>query len=231
MECGKRGFVYAGDKLDTLLKTRPHWLWTWSAQPPPGDLGGRPFVPCKWGGGEKSQLSGAWPIVFGYNEPDAAAQSRLSPEAAAALWARQVAPFGRLVGSPQCAKNPLKVGSWLRAFLAAGGSFDVLVVHRYSGPNADKFLAWLDALHAEFGKPVIVSEFAVARWEGGGGPHPLEAVKRFMVEACAGMEARPHVLRYAWKTRCVEDAVMGTSAIFDGQGELTELGALYASLP
>ena len=224
----KKGFVHKSMALIAALDVS--WFWTWSAAPPPDAPPGLDFVPCKWSAGARSAIAGRWPVVLGFNEPDCERQANVDARAAAASWQQLVARHGARVGSPQTARNPLAPGSWLRQFLQHGGSFDILCVHRYAGPDAGKFLRWLDELFAEFQRPIWVTEFAVARWRGGGGPHGLESVKQFMREACAGMDARPHVERYCWKTRGTDCGVMGTSALAHGDGSLTELGLLYKAL-
>jgi hypothetical protein len=76
-----------------------------------------------------------------------------------------------------------------------------------------------------------VTEFAVADWFGKSpGGYPVEDVKAFMDLACRGMDARPFVERYAWKTRDTADTKMGTSALFTADGALTELGQLYKNI-
>ena len=51
-----------------------------------------------------------------------------------------------------------------------------------------------------------------------------------MDEVVAGMYARPHVERFAWKNRPPSDVNMGNGALIAADGSLTPLGLHYASL-
>ena len=51
-----------------------------------------------------------------------------------------------------------------------------------------------------------------------------------MTAACTGLEARSYVERYSWKTRSTSDAALGTSALFNDDGSLTELGLIYSKI-
>jgi hypothetical protein len=165
--------------------------------------------------------------ILGFNEPDRDDQSGLTPQEALAYWGELV-NSGKRVGSPATASSPVKAGSWLEQFT---GQYDFVCLHWYAPPNAASFLSWLDAVHEKFKKPIWVTEFAVADWTGKHpGGYPLEDVKTFMDLACRGMDARPFVERYSWKTRDVADSHMGTSALFNPDGTLTELGNLYKSI-
>jgi hypothetical protein len=92
-------------------------------------------------------------------------------------------------------------------------------------------LAQIDAIWAKYKKPIWVTEFAVADWSekfpGGFSPSLVES---FIKDACAGLDARPYVERYTWKTRSTSDPKMGTSALFTDDGTLTALGTIYAAL-
>ena len=51
-----------------------------------------------------------------------------------------------------------------------------------------------------------------------------------MTAACAGLESREYVERYSWKTRTTSDAALGTSALFNDDGSLTDLGIIYSKI-
>jgi hypothetical protein len=114
----------------------------------------------------------------------------------------------------------------------AAPKVDFICVHWYAPPNATSFLKEIDAIHAKYGKPIWVTEFAPADWSGKfpGGFAP-NLVEEFMKEACAGLDARiDYVERSAWKTRATSDAHMGTSALFNDDGTLTALGQMSCHL-
>lgn len=226
----KKGFVYdvSDPNLDAKLESvSAKWHYTWGLQ------GGQssPFVPMIWGSKTLSKAPATTvPIILGFNEPDGAAQSNLTVQQALSLWT-QVTCRGIRVGSPATAGNPTTTGSWLEQFMDGAPHVDFICVHWYAPPNASSFLNEIDAIYKKFGKPIWVTEFAVADWSGkfpDGFGAPL--VEQFMKDACAGLDARPYVERYSWKTRTTSDAHMGTSAIFNDDGSLTVLGQIYASL-
>ena len=51
-----------------------------------------------------------------------------------------------------------------------------------------------------------------------------------MQAAVAGLRAMPFVERFAWKARGPFDPIMGPSALYQTNGQLTSTGRLYASL-
>jgi hypothetical protein len=216
-----------------IQSVKPTWYYTWDVSPVPG-LESFPFVPMVWGANSISKLGGARstpaPVVLGFNEPDGSAQSNLTPSRALTLWS-QVTNLGTKIGSPATAGNPTTTGSWLEQFMDAFPQVDFVCVHWYAPPNSASFLKEIDAIHAKYNKPIWVTEFAVADWSGKfpGGFAP-NLVQEFMKEACAGLDARPFVEKYTWKTRTHEDTHMGTSALFNDDGSLTSLGQVYASI-
>lgn len=215
--------------VSKIESVRPKWYYTWDVAPVAG-LEALPFVPMAWGSKSISKLSGSNPILLGFNEPDGAAQSNLSPTQALNLWP-QVTNLGIKLGSPATAGNPAAQGSWLEHFMSGAPPVDFVCVHWYAPPNASSFLNEIDAIYSKYNKPIWVTEFAVADWSGKyPGGFPVNLVEQFMKDACAGLDARPFVERYTWKTRTTEDTNMGTSALFNDDGSLTALGEVYASI-
>ena len=89
----------------------------------------------------------------------------------------------------------------------------------------------IDAIYAKYKKPIWITEFAVADWAGKHpGGYDVNLVSQFMKDACAGLESRDFVERYTWKTRTLSDSNLGTSSLFNDDGTLTPLGAMYAAL-
>jgi hypothetical protein len=217
---------------DVKIKAlNPTWYYTWGERGFPGVL--IPFIPMAWGMNSwllPAPFGVPDTVLLGFNEPDCAQQSNISVQQALSLWPKLV-ETGRRLGSPATAGNPAKPGSWLEQFVAGGGTFDFVCVHWYAPPNAQSFLAEVDAIWAKYQKPIWITEFAVADWSGKfPGGFDIQLVKQFMKDACAGLEARSYVERYTWKTRTTSDTNMGTSALFNDDGSLTDLGTLYASL-
>jgi len=230
MASAKKGFVYKCTDFTKVQQVDAKWYYNWGGSRSFGDDPALPFTPMKWGKGTVLHMTPEMNELLGFNEPDGDAQSNLTPQQALSLWGGFTAS-GRRIGSPATAANPIKPNSWLSQFQALGGQFDFVCLHWYAPPNSTSFLKWLDDVHAQYQKPIWVTEFAVADWFGKSpGGYPVEDVKTFMDLACRGMEARPFVERYTWKTRDTSDTKMGTSALFNADGTLTELGQLYKSI-
>ena len=215
----KRGFVYP---TADVTKVNPNWYYNWGPAETPGV--NIPFVPMVWGK-KPVNLALKAPIILGFNEPDGAAQSNLTPDHALSLWSGVVSN-GLRVGSPATAENPA-TGTWLNSFK---GGYDFVCVHWYAPPNPAGFLKFIDAVYAKFNKPIWITEFAVADWKGTLNLTPAQ-VLTFMEAVIPELEKRDYVERYAWKTRTVSDPALGASAIFNDDGSLTTLGQYYSTLP
>ena len=91
----------------------------------------------------------------------------------------------------------------------------------------------MQKLHERYGKPVWITEFAVADWKATASSPSRNTEKEilaFMKESVAGLREMPYVERFAWKTRVQGDPIMGASALFRNNGSLTPTGELYRSL-
>ena len=171
--------------------------------------------------------------LLGFNEPDVTAQANMSVDQAIRLWP-QLQATGLRLGSPATAK-PSSV--WLEEFMAkakkGGLRVDFVTMHCYAWPNAEDFLNKVTALHDKYGKPVWVTEYAVADWSATSAKptrYSRTQIQDFMRATVAGMREMPFVERFAWKTRPIGDPVMGASALYSADGTLTSTGRLYASL-
>lgn len=228
----KKGAVISSTDPQVVKKIKslnPNWYYTWGTTAVLG-LEDIPFTPMCWGANSVSKFSVPCPVLLGFNEPDGAAQSNLTPTQALNLWPKLEAVATRL-GSPASAGNASKSGSWLETFSNSNPKFDFVCVHWYAPPNVDSFLNQIDNIYAKYKKPIWVTEFAVADWSGKfPGGFDVKLVSDFMKGACAGLEARPFVERYTWKTRTLSDTSMGTSSLFNDDGSLTALGQIYALL-
>jgi hypothetical protein len=228
----KKGAVLSSTDPKIAPKIRslnPNWYYTWGPTAVSG-LEDLPFTSMCWGSHSAPQKGVNVPVLLGFNEPDRTDQSNISPAEAQSLWPLLMAP-GRRLGSPATSANPSKAGSWLEQFMAGGPQVDFVCVHWYAPPNVDSFLKQIDAIYAKYQKPIWVTEFAVADWTGKyPGGYDVNLVQDFMKGACAGLESRDFVERYTWKTRTLADTNLGTSSLFNDDGTLTALGAIYAAL-
>jgi len=228
----KKGAVISSTDPQVVTKIRslnPNWYYTWGTTAVLG-LESIPFTPMCWGAKSVSKFGVPVPVLLGFNEPDGAAQSNLTPQQAMSLWPKLEEASSRL-GSPAMAGNASKAGSWLETFVNFNPKFDFVCVHWYAPPNAESFLKQIDAIYVKYQKPIWITEFAVADWAGKHpGGYDVNLVSQFMKDACAGLESRDFVERYTWKTRTLSDANLGTSSLFNDDGSLTALGATYAAL-
>lgn len=142
--------------------------------------------------------------LLGFNEPDGRArgQSGISVEKAVALWPILQAHGLRLSSPATTQAETLGKKSWQRRFMdqveARGLRVDFMAVHYYS-TNGDvaAFERWLRAVHAEYRRPIWVTEFGLVDWNRPGATTPAQNAN-FAVAAIQMMERLPFVERHAW---------------------------------
>jgi hypothetical protein len=110
----KKGFVYKSIDFAKVASVDPKWYYNWGGSRSFCDDPALPFTPMKWGKGTVLFQCDS-PEVLGFNEPDRADQSSLTPQDALALW-DELIRSGKRIGSPAMAGNPVKPGSWLEQF-------------------------------------------------------------------------------------------------------------------
>lgn len=197
------------------------WYYTWNNNQISGV--NLPFVPMVWG--KNSVIPYSSDIILVLNEPDRPDQSNVSVSDALTLWNSVNA---KRKGSPATAGNPLK-SPWFIEFMNSTKP-DFICIHWYGPPNVNSLLSLVDQLYEKYSLPIWITEFAVAQWNTTKPMYTLQEVKAFMRNIIPELEFRSHVERYAWKTRYTTDPYMGTSALFDSTGQLTELGKLYSEI-
>lgn len=182
------------------------------------------FVPMIFSG-RRSAPEQTVPVLLGFNEPDHPRQANLTVEDALTKWPALAAKADFLV-SPALAGNPV-TKDWLNRFVKAGAKVDAIAVHWYKGADAARFIKDLELIHAHFGKPVWVTEFAPqTAADSAASPDKFTQaqVDAFIAASTRFMEKTPWVQRYAW-----HDSGVGTSALFKEDGELTPTGKAYAA--
>jgi hypothetical protein len=141
--------------------------------------------------------------LLGFNEPEISEQANLSVETAVDLWRRIILPaknkFGLRLGSPGMSSDVGRSKPWLSSFLAQLGAgehgIDFLVVHWY-GPRFADMRAFLEDMHATYGLPLWVNEFACSTMGDGEASH--EEVEEFLNEAIPWLDQCDWVERYAY---------------------------------
>lgn len=253
----KRGIAYdLASKADVAaLAPGVSWWYNWSPRPSasapadPRAAYGMDFVPMLWNdyafdAATVETWLNAHPEVkylLLMNEPNLTDQANLSPAAAAAAWPQFEAIAARtgvkLVGPaitwgtmPGYSDPVVWLDAFYNAYRAANGNrnpqIDYLAFHWYDYGLGGQ----LDRL-AKYGKPFWVTEFA--NWHSnadGAQVDTLEKQKTQMREMVATCEQRTDVFRYAWFTGRWNPDPHFTS-LLGADGELTELGRYYVSLP
>ncbi|MCB1209398.1 MAG: hypothetical protein KDK97_08735 [Verrucomicrobiales bacterium] len=241
----KKGFCLSSrnrdgwaNQLQTLKAT---WFYQWKSKVSDGAPVGIEFVPMVFGKPNEIGPSVAYVLeakeserfkyLLGYNEPDKTDQANMTVEAALEAWPKLMSTGLPLI-SPAAA-NP--DGEWMEAFMAGvkerGYRVDFIAIHSYGGPNPIAFLANLERIHRKFDLPLWITEFAVADWQANSiaeNKHTTKSVKEFMKAVLPKLDRLKYVHRYAWFSASPSDPHLGSSALFNDDGSLTELGEVYA---
>ncbi|MGC9198558.1 MAG: glycosyl hydrolase [Acidobacteriaceae bacterium] len=227
------------------------WYYNWGINPAargmPAAHSSMRFLPMVWGwNAEKTPavldaLRATHPsILLGFNEPDRVDQSNVPVEVALDAWPQFEGIASELV-SPAAANAH---GPWMQEFMKGVEKrklhIDSLAFHSYPGPNPEGFLHSLQTLYEMYGRPIWVTEFAVADWQakhGGANRYTVRQTAEFMKTVCAEMDKLPWIKGYAWfpsvgdkRERAAGSRALVTSLLFDAEGNLTPLGEIYNSL-
>lgn len=142
--------------------------------------------------------------LLGFNEPDNGepAGSRITVEKAIALWPKLEARGLRLGSPAPMQHNTFGPNSWLRRFMdqaeAKGLRVDFMAVHYYSTDgDVEAFKRWLQRVHAEYKRPIWVTEFAYVDWDRPG-RISYQQNAAFAEAAIQMMESLPYIERHAW---------------------------------
>jgi hypothetical protein len=239
----KKGAAFTNRAKDWSFKTHDlgaHWMYSWGnvlADEIPENV---EFVPMFWGKGSVTddninrikQLAadGKVKFILGFNEPDGADQANMTVDEAIALWPR-LEEIGVPIGSPATV-NP--TNNWMKEFMQKaddlGLRIDFVTVHHYGGPNVLALINKLKETRQAFGRPIWITEFAVADWNATSPENnrfSKDEIMQFMSEALPALDDIDWVERYAWFDG--RNAPLYTSALFDEESNLTEVGQMYAA--
>jgi len=244
----KKGYALATgrhpDWRERLQALNVSWFYTWSANPPhdiPDDI---EFVPMVFG--RENRVRGAvdnikfdkttydFTYVLGHNEPDATRQANRTVEQVLDDWPMLMETDLPIV-SPG-AVHPDR--EWMKAFMEGvderGLRVDFIAVHSYGPPNHRAFLNRLERIHRMYGRPIWITEFAVGDWQAETVEehrYSQREVLNFMRRVLPELERRPYIYRYSWYSAAPDSPALGTSALFDEEGNLTPLGEFYSRQP
>jgi len=197
------------------------------------------FVPMVFGAQNVAALSDPATLantdtLLGFNEPDYWGQSNMTVTQALDLWPQLMAT-GKRLGSPAVSTNQtLGAGSWLDSFMKGaadrGYRVDFIAVHYYTdNPDVNAFKAFLDSVHNAYGKPVWVTEWALADWTN------LDRFSyadnaAFLTAATKMMDDLDYVERQSWFG--TYDGLDGPSHtnLYATDGTLTPVGVAFEQL-
>lgn len=178
---------------------------------------------------DESQIT----ALMGFNEPDKENQSDTTVDEALTMWPRLM-ELGLPLGSPGCVHPD---NQWMKDFMKGVEQrklrVDFVCVHSYGGPNASGLMNRLDRIRKMYDRTIWITEFAVGDWNAksaSANKHRPQKMAAFMREVLPMLERAKFVERYAWYSAKPDNWALGTSALFDAQGELTELGEIYRAV-
>lgn len=238
----KKGAAFSNNAKDWSHKTSDvgaHWMYSWGNTLRDEIPDNVEFVPMFWGAGSVNQdkldyiqqliNEGTIKYVLGFNEPDGAAQANMTVDQAIALWP-QLEELGVPLVSPATV-NPNN--DWMKEFMTRADELnlrvDYVAVHHYGGPNVLNFINKLKTTYEDYGRPIWVTEFAVADWNAtspDNNTHTEAEVMDFMRDALVAMDDIDWIFRYSWFDG--RNAPLFTSALFDDDSNLTPVGEVYA---
>jgi hypothetical protein len=221
------------------------WSYDWSATAP-ARRSTVAWVPMVWGPGSvtpaviaslrTARRTGRAADLLGFNEPDSASQSNITPGRAAALWPA-LERTGLRLGSPAPA---VPTDGWLGRFMKLVRErhlrVDFIALHYYQDFTDDRAVSELRrqlvAIHDEFHKPIWITEIGaidLRRWHEPMLRPPTETLAVSYIRKLFGMlDALPFVERYAWFTDdCWSDRACRFGSLFNSAGRLTPAGAAF----
>jgi Glycosyl hydrolase catalytic core len=108
---------------------------------------------------------------------------------------------------------------------------------RYGNPAPEAFKKQMSEIYEAYGSkyPLMITEFAVADWKAmKGSPEDnrfsKEQILKFMKAVLPWIEEQPWIAGYAWFPFSHESPQGTSSALFDADNRLTDLGRFYKSV-
>lgn len=209
------------------------WFYDWL---PTFEAGDPRFVPMIWGNKDMARARQVEAgILLTFNEPDHPQQANMSVDAALGYWP-ELAATGKRLGSP-ATTTWQEVGerSWLGRFMTGaderGYRVDFIAVHYYAvTPDIAAFREYLERIHAAYGKPIWVTEWALADWKNPGRFTPAQQAE-FLTAGANMLDELDYVERQAWfgLYEGLGGWTLG-SGLVEPTGELSTVGEAYRRL-
>jgi Glycosyl hydrolase catalytic core len=243
MTSTKKGVGYwSNDGIDRMLQVSgASWCYNWGVAPVGTAMKDIEFVPMIWdekhvNSKDLATVKTSGKVLLTFNEPNAKDQANMTVEQALSLWP-QLEATGMRLGSPAPTRGEALAGGWLHRFMqgikAKGYRVDFVCVHHYSAnyeapqAAAAELRDYLSRVHELYGKPVWLTEFALANWRTAA---TSKQQRSYLKEAVAMLERLPFVERYAWfamqRFKGANDAV-ANSHLTDDNGKLNLTGIAY----
>lgn len=239
---GKKGVAYSYRTENWSHKTSElgaNWFYHWGNVPREEIPENVEYVPMFWGKGSVTDENinrlidlkneGKIQYILAFNEPDGAEQANMTVDEVVAFW-----PKLESIGLPIISPAPVGFkNDWMTAFMNKAEELNLRVdytaIHSYGGPSVSAFLAKLKEAYEMYGRPLWITEFAVADWSATSpetNKHSEATVLQFMQEVLPKLDALDYVVKYAWFDGSGRNPLY-TSALYDVDGNITALGEFY----
>lgn len=208
-------------------QTGANWFYDWSEGKGQDDPR---FVPMIWGRGKL--VPAAKSILLAFNEPDERRQAAMSVHEAIRLWPQLMATGARLSSPATSRYETLGPDSWQERFMSRAEKLDYRVdfmaVHYYTvDPDIEAFRKFLDDVHSRYGRPIWVTEWALADWVGSV-RFTAKEQRAFFEAAVQMLDDLPYVERHAWfGSYAGLDGSDLNSELVGNDGHLTGLGESF----
>jgi len=231
----KRGLAFAAGTTPADIinanQTRSviSWVYDWADTPPDYLASSNiPYVPMQWGSVNIEKFpalvaaQGA-KVMLGFNEPDFASESNISPTQAAQLWIQYIQPLraqGIRLGAPAVTADTTGA-PWLINFMEActNCTFDFIPLHWY-GSGTPGFYSYIWSVHTAYPTyPIWITEYAEVSANN-------TVVEQFLNDTIIYLDSLDWIERYAWFGffRPEEDKHYN---LLDANGGLNALGQIY----
>jgi len=210
-------------------------MYTWTEKCP-GDAAADGFtcLPQLWGwknaqAFEKAAKTANPPVFLTYNEPQEKGQSNMNVGSGIKLWKQALKPLrdrGHKLCSPATSSNPNGL-TWVKNFVkkCPECEFDYTCIHWYD-TTFEKFKDYVNLWYTTFGKPILITEFALQNFNGGDQPS-LSQVRSFYSQAIPWLNDNPNVLAYfPFGFMAPPTGINPNDNLLNEDGSLTELGSL-----
>jgi hypothetical protein len=226
------------------------WYYTAEPHPLPANAGGSEAVnpnpgnalwypavrsPDWQSGPQLARVSASGRLLIGYNEPWNSAFGPISVASALDGYSALMSLPNR-ISSPSISSGEPNSESWLADFMTGvasrGYRIDVINVHYYSpNPSMTLFQAYIDRIHNLYGKPIIVTEWALADWSQGNPATATFAQQADFAEAgCAMMDGLDYVEAHAWFGQTEGGGGYLNSGVMNQDGSPTVVGDRFRSV-